>query len=32
MAHRRRQGVSRRTIIKGAVGAAAGRLLLGSGE
>ena len=32
MAHLRRQGVSRRTVIKGAVGAAAGSLLLGSGN
>ena len=32
MAHLRRQVVSRRTIVRGAVGAAAGSLLLGSGS
>jgi hypothetical protein len=32
MAHLRRQVVSRRTVVRGAVGAAAGSLLLGSGR
>jgi hypothetical protein len=32
MAHLRRQVVSRRTVFRGAVGAAAGRLLPGSGR
>jgi hypothetical protein len=32
MAHLRRQVVSRRTVVRGAVGAAAGSLLLGSGQ
>src|ERR1700733_12714072 len=32
MAHLRPQGVSRRTVVRGAVGAAAGSLLLGSGR
>ena len=31
-AHLRRQVVSRRTVVRGAVGAAAGSLLLGSGR
>jgi hypothetical protein len=32
MAHLRRQAVSRRTVVRGAVGAAAGSLLLGAGN
>ena len=32
MAHLRRNAVSRRTIVRGAVGAAAGGLLLGAGN
>src|SRR3984957_10033302 len=32
MAHLRRQVVSRQTVVRGAVGAAAGSLLLGSGR